>query len=179
MGELLSSFHKLSPDNLPKKDPKKVYEELKREIYRLELEEFYTLLAVCEKIPFDGFPKSIIHGDLFLDNLIEQDGKIHLIDLEEVCINNSIYDIARGVIGCCIKNEEINSELLKGFVAGYEKNRELEKKERELLHLYIIYAGVYSAFWRYKEFNINREETGKQDLYKEILLPIMKFSQNI
>ncbi|MCV6608735.1 MAG: phosphotransferase [Campylobacterales bacterium] len=179
IGKTLGNFHKVKNPNLIVKNPKEDFEKLQEEIFSLDLKEFQDLIKLCQQIPFNDLPKSTIHGDVFLDNLLAKEGEIYLIDYEEVCVNNSLYDIGRGVIGCCIKSKEINRDLVKSLIKGYEEIREIEEVEKEFLDLYIVYLGIYSAFWRYKEFNITRKDPDQKELYLDILNPVLQFSNNL
>lgn len=176
IGAQISKLHLVQTDGLETKNQKQKFIKLEKEIKDQGLKFLYPLLENCKNIPFDRLPVSLIHGDVFLDNTIEKDGKITLVDYEEIAYSNSLFDVARAVIGCCITKGEIEKTLTDALIKGYETNRSLEDIEKNHFKKMIIYTGLYSVFWRYREFNILRPDSGKKDLYRELLKPIVSFS---
>ncbi|MDH4261973.1 MAG: phosphotransferase [Spirochaetia bacterium] len=142
-----------------------------------EFEKFIkTVDPIIQKIPENGFHESIIHGDVFLDNLLLTDfDDIFFIDFEGGCIDKSIFDLARAVIGCAVYKNEINLDLAAALITGYDKTRKLDLIEREFLFEYIIYAGTVSTLWRFIEFNINRPNENKSSLFEELMQPTLNF----
>ena len=129
---------------------------------------------ILQNIPDGGFPQSIIHGDVFLDNLLLTDFEdIYFIDFEGGCIDKSIFDLARAVIGCTIEKGHINLNLTGALINGYNIARKLETKECSFLYDYILYAGTVSTIWRFIEFNIKRPNENKSQLYQELLQPTL------
>jgi Ser/Thr protein kinase RdoA (MazF antagonist) len=126
-------------------------------------------------LPFDQFPQSLIHGDLFLDNVIVSEmNDLWFIDFEGGCIDNSLFDLARAMIGCAIVEDRLDLELCNVLLMGYSMTRNLTDLENEYLYEYIIYAGVVSTLWRYTEFNLDRQGENKNHIYRELLIPVKK-----
>jgi Ser/Thr protein kinase RdoA (MazF antagonist) len=144
-----------------------------------DLQVFLSIAEpLIQKIPENGFPESIIHGDVFLDNLIITDfGDIFFIDFEGGCIDKSLFDLSRAMIGCAIDHDEINMELGLAMLTGYNMVRKLEIIEHDHLFEYIIYAGTISSLWRFIEFNIKRPNENKSLLYRDLMNPTIKFVQ--
>lgn len=157
------------------------YPELLKQVYNFDgviEEEFSNFLVsinpVIGNIPLSGFPQSIIHGDIFLDNLLQTSlGDIYFIDFEGGCVDKSIFDIARSVIGCAMINQKFDLKLTKAILSGYTAVRDFEPIEQEYLYEFIIYAGAISVMWRYTEFNIRRPFENKKNLYKKLLIPTL------
>lgn len=141
----------------------------------VELSSFLDMARPhIDKIEFESFYRSIIHGDIFLDNvMVSELDDLFFIDFEGGCIDNSIFDIARTIIGCCLKYGKIDAELCSAFLFGYTMIRTLEPNEVEMLYEYIIYAGTVSALWRFTEFNIARPEENRRDIYRELMQPTL------
>lgn len=136
---------------------------------------FHNAVSVTQNIPFDKLPKSLIHGDIFLDNLLEtKESKLYVIDFEDAAFDNCLLDISRAIIGCCTKNEVLDMTLCQALLKGYLTQCSLTSIEQKYLYEYIIYAGLMSTFWRYKEFNIKRPHEGKNKIYKEWMIPTIK-----
>ena len=137
---------------------------------------FNSAILVTKNIPFDKLPHSLTHGDIFLDNLIETtDNKLYIIDFEEASFNNCLFDLSRAIIGCCTtKQKMVDIMLCKALLKGYSMQCSLTSTEKEYLYEYLIYAGLLSTFWRYEEFNIKRLHEGKNQIYKEWMLPTIQ-----
>ena len=87
-----------------------------------------------------NLPKGIIHGDIFIDNIIFQDDNINgIIDYTFACNDFLALDIAICLNALCFEkigdNYNFNILNAKNFLKGYIKNRSLEKNEIENLHL--------------------------------------------
>ena len=133
---------------------------------------------IAREIPFDQLPKSLIHGDLFLDNLLQtREQKLCVLDFEELAWDNCLLDIARCVIGCCIQNDRINLSLVQSLLQGYQCERTLAREESAFLYHYIIYAGLLTAFWRYKEYQVKQREGGSE-LVRKIIRPVQELLRN-
>jgi len=153
--------------------------EQNSQILSPDLLEFLNIAdPILQTIPKTGFPESIIHGDVFLDNLlINEFGDIFFIDFEGGCIDKSIFDLARAFIGCAIENKSLNLNYILAMVTGYNISRKLSPLEHDFLFEYIVYAGTISSLWRFIEFNIMRTNENKSHLYKELLEPTLRFVQ--
>ncbi len=55
------------------------------------------------------------------------------------------------------------------LVEGYQSVRQLEKLEKRLLQLHIIYGAVATSFWRFRQFNIIYPDAGKNHVYTEMM----------
>ena len=131
-----------------------------------------------DSIKFESYYRSVIHGDIFLDNvMVSEMNDFYFIDFEGGCIDNSIFDIARAIIGCCLKYGVIDQEFCSALLFGYTMIRPLEPIEFETLYEYIIYAGTVSALWRFTEFNISRPEENRSDIYRELMQPTLALIQ--
>lgn len=137
------------------------------------------LLGEAEKlgaIPFHELPLSLIHGDIFSDNvLVSRHDDIYLIDFEGGCLDNPLFDLGRAVIGCSIFRGRIDPKLAGSLVQGYSLFRSLEAVEREYLFEYIVYAGLISSLWRYLEFELLRPGEKRGAIYRELADPTLAF----
>jgi len=131
---------------------------------------------IIQNLPTSGFPESIIHGDVFLDNLIiTNSGEIFFVDFEGGCIDRSIFDLARTIIGCAVNNYHIETSLVSAIISGYIVSRQLSSIEYDFLYESIVYAGTISTLWRYIEFNVKRPGEFKTELYQELMKPTLNF----
>jgi Ser/Thr protein kinase RdoA (MazF antagonist) len=97
---------------------------------------------------FDNkLPQGPIHVDIKADNeLFIGDKLTGIIDFGNFYRGPLILDVGKTIIFNCIKNNNINKEMMKKFLMGYEKYRKLTKKEHDNIFKAIRYA-IYSHIW--------------------------------
>jgi len=131
-----------------------------------------------KNIPMEQFPAGIIHGDLYFDNSLFKDGKlITLIDFEQSGRGRFILDIGIAISGSCLnKNmDNIDSELMQQFLAGYESKRPLTVIEQEHLVNAIIVGFFSIGLWRIKRFFLGTLDNQKKFSYRELLTRAQNF----
>ncbi|MFT6336418.1 MAG: homoserine kinase type II [Halioglobus sp.] len=102
-----------------------------------------------------NLPKSLIHSDVFWDNVIidEDDNTTTIIDFEEAANYYRIFDIGMTIIGICGEREVVNLKKVKHLLDGYLSEVKLLEDEINSLKAFTIYAGASMTFWRYQNFN--------------------------
>jgi len=102
-----------------------------------------------------NLPKSIIHSDVFWDNVIigGDDNSATIIDFEESVNYYRLFDIGMTIIGICGEEKIINLEKIKYLLDGYQSEVQLLEDEINSLKAFTIYAGASMAFWRHQNFN--------------------------
>lgn len=81
-------------------------------------------------------PRSVIHSDLFPDNVLMLGSKVSgMIDFYFACNDAMAYDLAVTHAAWCFPGGTFAPELGKALVSGYEKIRPLGEDEREALPL--------------------------------------------
>jgi len=114
-------------------------------------------------------PKGLIHGDLFFDNTVFQAEELAaLLDFEEVCNYFLIFDLGMCAAGCCCQSGELSLSLTASLSSGYQSVRPLSELEKELFKLHIEYGAVATAFWRYRQYNVNFPDIGKNNAHEEM-----------
>lgn len=112
------------------------------------------LSYLTQKIPADA-PRGFIHGDLFYDNLLFNGHELNaIIDFEEACFYYKAFDLGMGIVGMCRDGASIAPAKAKALIAGYERVRTLEKREKTALQLFAEYAATATSCWRYWKYNI-------------------------
>lgn len=101
----------------------------------------------------NDLPKSIIHSDLFADNLVIHEDGITIMDFEEAAYYYRVFDIGMTIIGTCSENEKIDANKAKHLLEGYIQIELLTELEIQSLKAFTIYAGASMTFWRYHNFN--------------------------
>ena len=89
-------------------------------------------------------PKSIIHGDLFEDNVFFKGKEITgLIDFYFSCYDFMIYDLAIAINAWCFDNDcHFNKERALAMINGYNKVRTLTASERKSFRDFCLLAAV-------------------------------------
>jgi homoserine kinase type II len=92
-------------------------------------------------------PKGFIHGDLFPDNSLFNDGDTisGIIDFYAGGHDYWAYDLAICILAWCAKNGALNSEYQQSLIKGYESVRPLNENERQALPGFIRLATL--RFW--------------------------------
>lgn len=113
-------------------------------------------------------PKSIIHSDLFWDNVIvsETEDKVTIMDFEEAAIYYRVFDIGMAIIGLCAEEDIINLTKASHLLTGYQQEVRLTEKEIDSLKAFTIYAGAAMSFWRHQNFNHTMPDPKKFEHYQ-------------
>lgn len=134
--------------------------------YEKLVEEKYNFLK--KTIP-SGLPRGLIHGDVFIDNVLFQGDKFKaIIDFEEACVYYKVFDLGMAVVGMCIEGSEIILPKVRALVRGYQMIRMLENAEREILQLFVEYAALATSSWRFWKYNIDTPITELSQRYIEM-----------
>ena len=92
-------------------------------------------------------PGGVIHGDLFRDNVLFNDGTLSgLLDFHHAARGTWLYDVC--VIAndwCCDTHGALNRERTMALLRGYHAVRPLTRAELWFFPLFALYAGC--AFW--------------------------------
>ena len=113
-----------------------------------------------EKHISNKLPRGLIHGDLFYDNILFDPISSMLgsfkaiIDFEEACHYYLIFELAMGIVGCCVNK-------VRALVDGYQQVRPLEQLEKESLQLFVRYAATATSYWRFNKYNIEEPHEDK------------------
>ena len=156
-----------SPDYLPDEHPYGI--QLFSRVFGLNIDEKYeSWLAkqfdvLEQNIPLN-LPRGLIHGDLFYDNLLFEQGKLNaIIDFEETCHYYKVFDLGMAIIGSCVDGSAVNLDKARALVNGYQQVKPLEKIEKETLQMFVQYAATATSYWRFDKYNIDTPNADKAD----------------
>ncbi len=112
-------------------------------------------------------PKTLIHGDVFYDNVIvsEDESSAMIIDFEESSFYYRVFDIGMTIIGICGEGKIINLNKVGSLLKGYQQEVQLLDIELKALQAFTVYAGAAMAFWRHKNFNYTNPDPNLTDHY--------------
>lgn len=117
-----------------------------------------------------SLPTGFIHGDLFADNVLIENGKFKaVLDFEDAGYNLLIFDIGMAVVGLCGEDSRIRLEKVRALVSGYQKIRNLEKNEKQSLLTCIELAAVLTSAWRFWKYNLTESDPGRSDYYRQMV----------
>ena len=129
----------------------------------------YEKYQYIKKHLHPDLPKSIIHGDIFPSNVIITKNEIPIMmDFEEACYYNRIFDIGMAIVGLCSENGKLNPSRTHEIIEGYERIVSLTVLEKETLKAFVIYAAVATAFWRFRQFHITISDENLRTSYREM-----------
>lgn len=117
----------------------KIYNEIKLANKNKDESKFKFIEDSLDQIKQNwprNLPSGIIHGDIFIDNIIFQGENINgIIDYTFACNDFFAFDIAICLSALCFDQvgKEYNFNILnaRNFLKGYIKNRSLEENEKQ------------------------------------------------
>jgi homoserine kinase type II len=114
-------------------------------------------------------PKTLVHGDVFLDNMIVQgDQLMAIIDFEQACHYYRGFDLGMAIIGVCRDRQGISFEKAGRFIRSYQKEITLQSIEQETLKTFAVYAAVATSFWHFRHHHLRRPEPRLYDKHVEM-----------
>ena len=112
-------------------------------------------------------PLSLIHGDVFDNNVIvSPDGTPIIMDFEEACYYYRVFEIGMAIIGLCCYNGQVVLSKVHALLKGYQQVNQLSPLELESVKAFTVYAATATAFWRFRQFNIDAPTDHLRDHYK-------------
>ena len=99
-------------------------------------------------------PRGLVHGDLFLDNVLWVEGRVAaLLDWEMSCVDALAYDLAVVVNAWCY-GERFEPELARAFLAGYRERCDLPPPTAAALYPYARYVALRYTASRIHAFHL-------------------------
>ena len=130
------------------------------------LEDVQKIIKPC----FDPkLPTSMIHADVFDNNIILTEEGPVIMDFEEVCNYYRAFDIGMAIVGTCTSFEKVDVVKSRQLISGYQSINKLTELEMNRLTLFITYAAAAMGFWRFKQFNIHIPDSDKNNSYLELV----------
>ncbi|MCH2451229.1 MAG: homoserine kinase [Gracilimonas sp.] len=124
-----------------------------------------------------NLPTGLVHGDVFPDNTVFKNNKlIGIIDFEEACFDQLLFDVGTAINGFCYINNELNEQLLHQFLEAYHKIRPLGGDEKKLLPWFICWGAHAQIYWHLK-YGLLKAENPKQLLRVKELMARVKWAQ--
>lgn len=151
IGLLLAAIHRAPPAAAPPHDmgPERLHRVVTGREGPGEAEFTRFIADAISRAPTDGaLPVTLVHGDLFPDNIIRRpDGGLTAIDFEEAARAPRVFDIAMAAVGFS-QCEAFEPATLNGLLTGYEAHTALHPRERAALPAMVERAAGAVAAWR-------------------------------
>ncbi len=173
LGEEMARLHQISaPSYLPRSFP--YGRSYFPEVLNSNLDHTYVdwlskkKRYLHEQIP-QNLPMTLIHGDVFFDNLIVQGEQLMaIIDFEEACYYYRSFDLGMVIVGTCRNQQGISFQKARKLLRGYQNELTLESVERKSLKAFAVYAAVATSFWRFRQYHLLRPEPKLQEKHVEM-----------
>jgi homoserine kinase type II len=95
-----------------------------------------------------GAPRGLVHGDLFLDNVLWIGDRVSaLLDWEMSCIDPFAYDLGVALNAWCWDGG-YQADRARGLMAGYRSRRKIEPETAAALHAWSRFAALRFAVGR-------------------------------
>jgi homoserine kinase type II len=113
-------------------------------------------LARAERARDPGLPHGIIHGDLFRDNVLWQDGvPVALLDFESACDGSWAYDLMVTALAWCY-GSDLDETLVRAMFRGYARERRLTRAELAALSTEGRIGALRFTITRITDFEMRR-----------------------
>jgi homoserine kinase type II len=173
-GTALAELHEIpAPQYLPaqhvyvEKFYPKVMEQEFGQVYREWARKRHR--NILENLPAK-LPVGLVHGDLFCDNLLFEDGNFKaILDFEEVSRIYKVFDLGMAIVGICTEDTEIMVDKARALVAGYQDIRLLAEAEVDSLQDFIEWAAVLTSVWRFWKYKIDMPDIEKPRKYTQMV----------
>ena len=94
-----------------------------------------------------GLPRGPIHVDIKPDNELFVGEKLTgVIDFGNTYVDSLVFDVGKTIMWNCVNKGRLDKALIRKFLEGYSKTRELSKKEWYYLKQSTLSA-IYSHIW--------------------------------
>ncbi len=114
--------------------------------------------------PRTSGPETLIHGDLFRDNVLWQDGEISaLLDFESASRGSAVFDLAVTMLAWCF-GDDLDPDLAAALAAGYTSVRPLSTEERGRIFHESLVAALRFSITRITDFELRPKGSG---VYKD------------
>lgn len=174
LGKIISNIHNISVQASTRKLlVKNKSKKIKRYLTESNTNHPYVMYLKKHKhLPQNYFS----HGDLHLNQILINDGKISIIDWESACLSYRIYDLAK-IISHCLK-QKLSINLAQSILYGYTAVSQISNKDEIKLLLGLIWCDlqITNLQWINSKAKTKRVEFIHPLLKERNLERILKFN---
>lgn len=118
-------------------------------------------LALLERDRRTDLPLGLIHGDLFIDNvLFEGDRLVALLDFEQASWGRLAYDLAVTLLAFAFARDDFQPEVVRALVSGYTALRPVTTVERDGFAAELRFVACRFAVTRITDVYLKRTAGG-------------------
>ncbi|TFD54265.1 hypothetical protein E3T46_00990 [Cryobacterium sp. Hh11] len=116
-----------------------------------------------------NLPVGLVHGDLFLDNLLwDESGDVTVLDWETASRDILVIDLGVTVVAMCRTDGALDRQKLELLLGGYDESRTLSTEERSAVVPFAFYAAVLLGYHRYVRHNVRFPCPAKSRLWEDL-----------
>ena len=105
-----------------------------------------------------GLPLGLIHGDLFIDNVLYRDGGLTaLLDFEQASWGALLYDLAVSVLAFGFGRDDFRPDVTRAFITGYQTVRPVSPAEARGFGAELGFAACRFAVTRITDVYLRRD----------------------
>jgi homoserine kinase type II len=120
--------------------------------------ELRPALARLQATRTPELPRGLIHGDLFIDNVLFSEGSLTaLLDFEQASWGRLAYDLAVSVLAFGFGGDDFRPDITRAFLDGYAGVRPLTAAEREGFADELRFAACRFAVTRITDVYLRRD----------------------
>jgi homoserine kinase type II len=124
------------------------------ELLRALVPRIEQRLDLADSARDSGLPGGIIHGDLFRDNVLWENGRpVALLDFESASDGPWMYDLMVTVLAWCFA-DDLELQLVRALFSGYRQVREPTEREISSLATEGCIAALRFTVTRVTDFNL-------------------------
>lgn len=118
-------------------------------------------LALLKRERRTDLPLGLIHGDLFIDNvLFEGEALVALLDFEQASWGRVAYDLAVTLLAFAFGRDDLRPEVVRALVSGYAASRPVTSVERDGFGAELRFVACRFAVTRITDVYLKRTAGG-------------------
>ncbi|MFE1596253.1 phosphotransferase [Nocardia sp. NPDC058705] len=127
-------------------------------------------LAALDNV-HSGRSNTLIHGDLYSDNIIVgEQGTLHIIDWETACIEDPLLDLGMAIIGLGVVDGRLVRDRAEAIIDGYSSVLPITQDERTgVLRKMVELSALIIAYHRYHRHNVRYPGSPAANKYREMI----------
>jgi homoserine kinase type II len=112
---------------------------------------------------------SLVHGDVFRDNVLWKDGTMAaVLDFESASLGSVTFDLCVTMLAWCY-GDALERGLARALVRGYASHRPLTEADRARLHDDAMFAALRFSVTRITDYELRPKGTGIYKSYRRFL----------
>jgi homoserine kinase type II len=169
-GAALARLHQVGADFIDRRPGRYEPEEIARRFTAVQaaaqgdpelaaaVEEIGPELDRLQAARARDLPEGLIHGDLFIDNVLFQEGALMaMLDFEQASWGRLAYDLAVCLLAFGYGREDFRPEITRALLEGYARARPLTPAERGAFHDELCFAACRFAVTRITDVYLRRQ----------------------